>query len=282
MKIKKLLLLSSLLLAGVLTACGSSQENSINVVSREEGSGTRSAFVELTGVLEKNGDDKLDKTSEEAIIQMQTEGVIKTVENDENSIGYISTGSLSDRVKAINVDGVEPSSENIKTGAYKISRPFILVTKDSKPLTEDFLSFINSKEGQEIVGKDYIPVDTNTEYKPGDLRGTISIAGSTSISPVMEKLSESYKKLNPGINIELQQTGSSAGITSTIEGTVDLGMSSRALTSEEKSKLRETTIALDGIAVIVNKNNPVEDLSLEEIRNIFIGEILDWNNLGGK
>lgn len=282
MKIKKLLLLSSLLLAGVLTACGSSQENSINVVSREEGSGTRSAFVELTGVLEKNGDDKLDKTSEEAIIQMQTEGVIKTVENDENSIGYISTGSLSDRVKAINVDGVEPSSENIKTGAYKISRPFILVTKDSKPLTEDFLSFINSKEGQEIVGKDYIPVDTNTEYKPGDLRGTISVAGSTSISPVMEKLSESYKKLNPGINIELQQTGSSAGITSTIEGTVDLGMSSRALTSEEKSKLRETTIALDGIAVIVNKNNPVEDLSLEEIRNIFIGEILDWNNLGGK
>ncbi len=278
MKFKKLIL--SFLLATVfLTGCQSkSNKQAITVVSREEGSGTRSAFVELTGVLKKDGDEKIDQTTEEAIIQMQTETVIKNVESDKNAIGYISTGSLSERVKALNVDGVEPSQENIKSGSYKISRPFILVQKEENPLVNDFIKFILSKEGQNIISEDYIAYQEGESYQSSNLEGKIVVAGSTSVSPIMEKLKEEYTKLN-NVDIEIQQTGSSAGINSSIEGSADIGMSSRALSEEEKSQLKETTIALDGIAVIVNKENTLDDISLEKLRSIFLGEIEDWEEI---
>lgn len=276
---KKIILGLILVMSFSLVACGGKKDN-INVISREEGSGTRSAFVELTGVLEKNKDSEADKTTEEAIIQMQTEGVIQSVSKDENGIGYISTGSLSDRVKALKINGYAPTKENIKDKNYEISRPFILATKTETDLTKDFLSFVTSKSADVIVGKSYIAMDNTEDYLPSNLSGTITIAGSTSVAPLMEKLVDEYKSLNPNVKAEIQQTGSSAGITSVLEGTADIGMSSRELSTEEKSKLSEKIIALDGIAVIVNKENPIEELSIDDVKNIFTGTVTNWSEVG--
>lgn len=282
MKFKNLFIVSLLLLSLGLVACSGGDEKSITVVSREDGSGTRSAFVELAGVLKKDDQGKTDQTTEEAIIQMQTEGVIQTVSKDDLAIGYISTGSMSDRVKALDIDGFSPSQENIRSGDYKISRPFLLVTKEKNPLIEDFMSFIMSPAGQEIIGQDYIPLDPVGDYEPHDLAGKITIAGSTSVAPLMEKLTEAYSQINSQVSFEIQQPGSSAGIASALDATVDIGMSSRELTDDEASKLERQVIAIDGIAVIVNKNNSLDTISLDQLRKVFIGEILDWKELGGK
>jgi len=259
-----------------LTGCGGAN-NDISVISREEGSGTRDAFVELMGIKV----DDTDNTTVNAEVSSSTSVVMTTVAGNENAIGYISMGSLNDTVKAIKVDGVEATAENVKNGSYKVARPFNIVTgKNLSDLAEDFMSFILSKDGQEIISEEgYIQInDSAPAYtKKSGLEGRIVLAGSTSVAPVMDVLADAYKEMYPDVEIEIQQTGSGAGITSTIEGACDIGMSSRDLKSEETSKgVSQTKIAMDGIAVIVNLENPVEDLTAEQIRQIFTGEMTTW------
>ena len=267
-----------------MAACGGNNTdgegeggNPITVVSREDGSGTRGAFTELMGIMV----DDVDNTTPNAEISQSTSVVVTTVAGNKNAIGYISLASLDDSVKAIKVDGVEPTVDNIKAGTYPVSRPFLVVTNDKlNDLTKDFIGFIMSSEGQAVIAEDgCIPIDDAAlayETKSG-LKGKIAVGGSTSVAPVMQKLADAYKAINPDVEIEIQQTGSGAGITATIEGAVDLGMSSRELKDEEKDKgIEGLTIAMDGIAVIVNKENTVEDLTSEQIRQIFTGEVTEW------
>ncbi len=256
---------------------GDAKGAEITVISREEGSGTRDGFTELMGI---KADDK-DNTTANAEISSSTSVVISTVAGNVNAIGYISLGSLNDTVKAIKVDGVEASVENIKAGKYPVVRSFNLVTgSELSDLAKDFITFIMSKEGQEIVGGEgYISnIENPAEYvKQNGLTGRIVLAGSTSVAPVMEVLADAYKEMYSGVEIEIQQTGSGAGITSTIEGACDIGMASRDLKDEEIAKgVEQTQMALDGIAVIVNTENSVEDLSTEQIRSIFTGETTTW------
>ncbi|MCF6464724.1 substrate-binding domain-containing protein [Clostridium sp. Cult2] len=256
----------------------------INVVTREEGSGTRGAFIEIVGILKKDSSGKeIDRTYSEAIVQNGTNAVMTTVAGDKYGIGYISLGSLNDTVKAIKVNGVEPTAENILEGSYEVARPFNLAYKgDLSPLAKDFLDFILSSEGQDIVAKEgYVQVDTQaSNYESnGTEEGTLVIAGSTSVSPLMEKLVEAYQELNSGVSIEVQSTGSSAGMQSAIEGTADIGMASRELKDSELAELTPVVIALDGIAVIVNNDNPVEDLSIDDIKSIYIGETTNWSEI---
>lgn len=255
---------------------GSADGEDITVISREEGSGTRDAFTELTGVLQ----DDVDKTVDTAEISNSTSVVTQSVAGNAAAIGYISLGSLDDSVKAVKVDGVDATVDNVKSGDYKLQRPFNIVTKgDVAELPQDFIDFIMSAEGQKIVEEEgYITVNENAEsYEASGLKGTITLAGSTSVSPVMEVLADKYKELNSGVTIEIQQTGSGAGIQSTSEGVCDIGMASRALEDEEQSQgLTSQEIALDGIAVIINSDNAVEDLTTEQIMKIFTGEITNW------
>lgn len=256
--------------------------NEILVVSREDGSGTRGAFIELTGVLEKNANgDKIDRTSKEAIIQMQTDSVLTAVAGNEYTIGYVSTGSLNDSVKALKVEGSEPTTENIKSGDYKIARPFNIATKgEISEVASDFISYIMSKEGQEIVSNSYISIDDGLDsYNGGDMSGKIVVAGSSSVTPVMEKLSEAYMAINPDVQIEVQMSGSSAGMQAAMDGTADIGMASRELKDSEKEVLDHIAIAIDGIAVVVNPENTIDDLTIEEIKQIFIGEMTEWSGL---
>lgn len=268
-----------LMLALVLTGCGGGQ--AISVISREEGSGTRSAFVELMGI--QDGD--ADNTTDAAEISQSTSVVITTVAGNEAAIGYISLGSLSGEVKAVKVDGVEPSVKTVKDGSYKVARPFNIATKDNiSAEAADFISFIMSREGQEIIENEgYIPTKENAEaYVSPNVSGKISLAGSTSVAPVMEVLAGKYKELNPGVSVEIQQSGSSAGITSVIEGVCDIGMASRELKESETSQgLTSTAIALDGIAVIVNKANETDNLTSEQIKKIYLGEISQWTEING-
>lgn len=263
-------------------ASNSSDLNSINLVSREDGSGTRRAFTELLGVLkqEDNGHE-VDETYEEAIIQNTTNSVVRTVESDKNSIGYISIGSLNKTIKTLKIDGVEATSSHVKDGSYKISRPFnIVYGKDMDSLTEDFIIFLLSDITQNIVeDMGYTSLHSeNKEYNSKNLKGNLVVAGSTSVTPVMEKEAESYRELNPQVSIELQSTGSSAGIQSVIEGSSDIGMSSRELDKDEKEKLLFEVIAMDGIAVIVNNENSLDDIRLEDLRKIYIGQITSWDD----
>lgn len=256
----------------------------INVVTREEGSGTRGAFIEIVGILEKDANDnEMDRTYPEAIVQNGTNAVMTTVAGNEYSIGYISLGSLNNTVKAVKVNGVEATAENILNNSYEVARPFNLAYKgDLSPLAKDFLDFILSSEGQDIVAKEgYVQVDTQaSNYESnGTEEGTLVIAGSTSVSPLMEKLVEAYQELNSGVSIEVQSTGSSAGMQSAMEGTADIGMASRELKDSELAELNPVVIALDGIAVIVNNNNPVEDLSIDDIKSIYIGETTNWSEI---
>lgn len=271
--------LAALMVFGLASCGGGSSKVSdkdITVISREEGSGTRDAFTELTGVLQ----DDVDKTVDTAEISNSTSVVTQSVAGNDAAIGYISLGSLDDTVKAVKVDGVEATVDNIKSGDYKIQRPFNIVTKgDVTGLPADFIKFIMSKDGQKIIDDEgYISVNENAEaYKASGLTGSITLAGSTSVSPVMEVLADKYKELNSGVTIEIQQTGSGAGIQSTTEGVCDIGMASRELKDDETSQgLKSQEIALDGIAVIVNKDNGVEDLSMDQIMKIFTGEITNW------
>ncbi len=266
-------LAAAALTAATLVSCGK-QNNTITVVSREDGSGTRGAFTELMGI-DKDG---TDRTYAKAEISNSTSVVISTVAGNKNAIGYISLGSLNDSVKAVKVDNVEATVVNVKNGSYKISRPFIIATKDGiSDLAADFIKFILSDDGQAIVFEKYITIGGNGAYTASGLSGKVTLAGSTSVSPLMDELAAAYKALNPDVTIEIQQSGSGAGIQSAIEGVCDIGMSSRELKdSEKEAGLTPTVMALDGIAVIVNKDNSIGTLSSEQIQSIYVGETTSW------
>lgn len=251
----------------------------INVISREQGSGTRSAFTELTGVLVKDGDKEVDNTYAEAAVQSSTDAVLTTVQNDKASIGYISLGSLNDTVKAVKVEDVEANPEDIKAGSYKLSRPFNVAYKaDIDVKYKDLITFIMSDEGQKICEEEgYVGDATGAKYEAIDNDAHITIAGSTSVSPLMEKLAEAYKAKNPKVQIDIQSNGSSAGMTAAMEGTAQLGMASRELKDEEKKALEFTVIARDGIAVIVNKENTCENLTMDQLQKIFTGQLTEWS-----
>ena len=272
-------LMAAMLLTG-LVSCSNSNDNpdgsisgEITVISREEGSGTRDAFVELF---------EIEEIYEVAEITEKTSVMLTSVAGNKRAIGYVSLGSISDEVKVLAVDGVNATAENVKNGTYKVSRNFNLAYKENglSEVAKDFLKFVLSEEGQKIVEEEgYISVDTNEKYKASGLSGKISLAGSTSVGPVAEVLLEAYCELNPGVEFDVQQTGSSAGMTSTIEGACDIGMASRNLKDSEKETLTSATIAVDGIAVVVNVENTVEALTSEQIKNIFTGEITDWSEI---
>ena len=255
-----------------------------SVISREEGSGTRGAFIELVGLEVKNDDgSKEDQTTVDAVVQNSTNGVMTSVAQDPNAIGYISLGSLNDTVKAIKVEGVEATEENIVNGSYKISRPFNLAYKEEKlnDISKDFLAYCLSTEAQEIVKEEgYVPLSDTKAYEGAEgLSGSITVAGSTSVTPLMEKFIEAYKELNPDVQIDLQSTGSSAGIEAVIDESADIAMASRELKDEEKEQLKPEVIATDGIAVVVNTESKVEDLTVEQLRQIFAGEIKNTGDL---
>lgn len=283
--LKKILtvMVTGVMLAASLTACGKKEDAKITVVSREDGSGTRGAFIELLGIEEKDADGKkVDKTINTAEITNSTSVMMTTVAGNENAIGYISLGSLNDTVKAVKVDGVEASAENVKNGSYKVSRPFNIVTNGAvTELADDFISFILSEEGQAVVEKaGYISMGNTGKYVSAGLSGKVTIAGSSSVTPVMEKLKEAYVAINPNVTVEVQQSDSTTGVTSAIEGACDIGMASRDLKDSEIEKgAQAQAIALDGIAVIVNKENKVNELSSEVIKKIYIGEITNWSEV---
>lgn len=271
------LLSCAVLMAATAVGCGSQNEK-ITVVSREDGSGTRSAFSELMGVVK---DDK-DNTTDTAEVTNSTSVMLTTVAGNKAAIGYVSLGSLNDTVKAIKVDGVEATAENVKAGKYAVSRPFNIVTgKDLTPLAQDFISYILSTDGQAVVDeKGYISVTQGEAYKASGQTGTLTIAGSTSVAPLMEVLADKYMALNSGVKIEIQQSGSSAGITSAVEGVCQIGMASRELKDSETAKgVTATKIAMDGIAVIVNKDNSFSELTSDQIRKIYTGETTQWSDL---
>lgn len=264
------------------TSGGFNAKNEITVVSREEGSGTRGAFVELLKIEQKDADgNKKDLTTKEAIVAPKTDVMLSQVAGNAYSIGYVSVGSLNDKIKAVKVDGVEATAANIKNGSYKVSRPFNIATKaEQSEITKDFISFILSKEGQGVVAKTYISIDEKAPaYSGKKPNGKIVIVGSSSVSPIMEKLVEAYKKVNTNATIEIQTSDSSAGMKAAMDGVCDIGMASRELKDSEKSKLTATQIAIDGIAVVVNKNNTVADLSSETIKNIFTGKTSIWDEV---
>lgn len=269
--------------SGGKEAGGWDKEMDISVVSREDGSGTRGAFVELFGVEEEENGEKVDKTTEEAQITNSTSVMLTTVEEDDYAIGYVSLGALNDKVKAVKIDGAEASAENVKSGAYRISRPFNIVIKegDTTPLVDDFISFILSEEGQKIVEENgYIPEDGAKPYEPKAAEGKLVVGGSSSVSPVMEKLAEAYEKANSGVDVELQTTDSTTGVASVLDGSYDIGMASRELKDSETAKgATSKVIAVDGIAVIVNKANTVKELKKEQVKNIFTGKDSIWSEV---
>lgn len=285
-KWKMLMLLAFVGVGVVLTACSksnSSESKQISVVSREEGSGTRGAFIDLFGLEEKNSSgDTVDLTTANAIVTNSTSVTLTTVAGDDLAIGYASLGSLNDSVKVLKIDGTKASVETIKDGSYKISRPFNIVTKeDISKAAKDFINFILSSDGQAIVEENgYIPLDNMDTYQASVTSGKVVISGSSSVTPVMEKLKEAYTKVNSGVTIEIQQSDSSTGITDTIDGTSDIGMASRELEDSEIAQgVNSTVIAMDGIAVIVNKNNTIDNLTSEQVKSIFSGEITTWKEL---
>lgn len=285
---KSLAMVLSLGMAMVsLVGCGSSTsedaaaaEGPITVVSREDGSGTRGAFIELFGVEVKNdAGEKEDMTTEDAEITNSTSVMITTVAGNENAIGYISLGSLNDTVKALEIDGVAPAVDDIKSGSYKIARPFNIATKDEiSEVAADFIKYIMSEDGQKVVEDNgYISQGNEGAYEAAGVSGKIVVAGSSSVTPVMEKLKEAYVVLNPDVTIEVQQSDSTTGVTSVVEGVCDIGMASRELKDTELEKgIKGTVIAMDGIAVIVNNGSPVDGLSSETVKGIYTGEITDW------
>lgn len=261
---------------------GSDWDNTrdITVVSREDGSGTRGAFVELFGIEEEVNGEKVDMTTEEANITNSTSVMMSTVAQDEYAIGYISLGSLDDSVKAVKVDGSEATAENIKNGSYKISRPFNIATKeDLSDAAQDFEDFILSTEGQKVVEDNkYIPLDDVSDYKSNGASGKVVVAGSSSVSPVMEKLKEAYQAVNSDVEVEIQTSDSTTGMQNAIDGVCDIGMASRELKDSEKEVgLTPTVIAMDGIAVVVNNDNPTDELSSDQVKSIFTGDVLTWD-----
>ena len=255
----------------------------ISVYSREDGSGTRGAFIELFGIEQKNdAGEKIDYTTVEAIITNSTDVMMTSVAGDTYGIGYVSLGSLNETVKAVKIDGVEATVDNIKAGTYTVARPFNIATAgEVSDVAQDFIGFIMSAEGQAVIeGKGYISVAGETAFESNGAAGKIVVGGSSSVSPVMEKLIEAYKAINTSAEIELQTSDSSTGMSQAADGTLDIGMASRDLKdSEKEAGLTGTTIAMDGIAVIVNLENPVEDLSSEAVKAVFMGETTEWSKV---
>ncbi len=252
----------------------------ISVISREDGSGTRSAFTELLGVVD---DNKEDITTTSAVVTNSTSVMMTTVAGDPSAIGYISLGSLNDTVKAIEIDGVAPSADAVKDGSYKVARPFNVVTgSEVSEVAQDFLNFIMSAEGQAVISEEgYVTVDDAAKsYTASGLSGKVVAAGSSSVTPVMEKLAEAYEALNSGVTVEVQQSDSSTGVQSGIDGTCDLGMASRDLKDSETSKgVTATVIAMDGIAIIVNNDSAIDGLTSDQVKGIYTGEITDWSDV---
>ncbi|HJE92442.1 substrate-binding domain-containing protein [Anaerotignum lactatifermentans] len=287
--------LAMMMSVAALTGCGGGSEEAaeggdtaaasgaISVVSREDGSGTRGAFIELFGIEEKNdAGEKVDMTTEMAEITNSTAVMMTTVAGNPNAIGYISLGSLDDSVKALKIDGAEATAENIKNGTYKVARPFNIATKeDISEVASDFIAFIMSDEGQAVVEENgYISQGSTGAYTASNMSGKIVVAGSSSITPVMEKLKEAYIALNPNVTIEVQQNDSTTGMTSVAEGTCDIGMASRELKDSELANgLQPTVIAMDGIAVIVNQENTVSDMTSDTVKAIFTGATTDWSEV---
>lgn len=273
-----------------LMACGNDKDKKdaeggkktgedIHVISREDGSGTRSAFVEIVEITD--GDE--DATTDTATIQNGTSAVMQGVAGDETAIGYISLGSLDDSVKALKVNGVEATADNVSSGKYEIARNFnLMYGKDLSDAAEDFWNFVFSAEGQKIVEENgFVPVDKEApEYEAKEVSGTISIVGSTSVEPVIQAISEAYQKLNSKVTFEITAPGSGAGVTAAIDGTADIGMASRDLKEDEVDKVKEVkSMAVDGIAVIVNKDNKVDDIKLDSVKNIYLGELTTWDEV---
>ena len=268
--------------ASVSASAGSDFDSSkdITVVSREDGSGTRGAFIEIMGIEKKNdAGEKVDYTTEDANITNSTSVMMTTVAGNEYAIGYISLGSLDDSVKALKIDGAEATVDDIKDGTYKVARPFnIVLGKETSDVAQDFINFIMSKEGQSVISENgYIGSDDAAEFASNGATGKIVVAGSSSVTPVMEKLKEAYNAVCPNVEIEVQQSDSTTGVTSTIDGICDIGMASRDLKdSEKEAGVTSQTIAMDGIAVIVNNSNPTEELSSETVSKIYTGDITTW------
>lgn len=296
-KTKKIIALGLIAVMAVSVFTGCSKKTSsesdfdkakeIGVITREDGSGTRGAFIELFGVEEKDSNgEKVDKTVDTAVTTNSTSVMMTTVAGDLYSIGYISLGSLNDTVKAIQIDGVDPTVENIKDGSYKISRPFNIATKDGlSEAAQDFIDFIMSADGQKVLEDNgYITVAEDAAAYAGSMdSGKVVIHGSSSIAPVMEKLKEAYLEKNPNVTIEVQQSDSSSGMTDAIDGTCDIGMASRELKDSETSEgLTPTVIALDGIAVIVNNDSPVTNLTSQQVKDIFTGVSAVWSDVLGE
>lgn len=304
MKLKKFIAVLGVaaMMTGLLAGCGNSADegnadggntdggseaaaewdsaNDITIVSREDGSGTRGAFIELFGIEEEVEGEKVDMTTEEAQITNSTSVMLTTVAGDEYAIGYVSLGSLDDSVKALKIDGAEATAENVKSGTYKVSRPFNIATKEGadNEVANDFITFIMSTEGQQVVEENgYIPLDGTQAYEGTAPSGKAVVGGSSSVSPVMEKLIEAYKEVNPNAEIELQTTDSTTGMESTINGSYDIGMASRELKDTELSEgLTGQVVATDGIAVIVNNDSTVDELSSEQVKSIYTGEAVTW------
>ncbi len=259
------------------------ETSDVTIVSREDGSGTRGAFIELFGIEEKQDDGtKVDMTTTDAQITNNTSVMLTTVADNEYAIGYVSLGSLNDSVKALKIGGAEATAENIENGSYKVSRPFnIAVKKDlNNKVAKDFMSFIMSTEGQKVVADEkYIAVADVKDYAGTKPSGSCVVGGSSSVSPLMEKLIEAYKAVNPNASIELQTSDSTTGMTSTIEGSYDIGMASRELKEEEAAELEPTVIATDGIAVVVNNANPLDELSADQVKDIYVGNVSTWDEI---
>ncbi len=281
-KIVITLLSAALLVVFVLSSCLREDNSEIYAVSREEGSGTRSAFSKIFGVLDSDGIDAVTGRAEKVT---STATVLSTVSGNKNAIGYMSYSVVNDSVKVIDIDGIEPNIKNIQGGSYKASRPFNIcyIEERISDVSMDFISYINSTEGEKIIlDEGYIPSVTGGDYLNRHVSGRIIIAGSTSVSPVIERLADSYKKINPNVQIEVQQSGSGAGIQSTIAGVSDIGISSRDLKPRELESLKVKKIADDGIVVVVNKNNKISNLTSQAVREIYLGNVRDWSEVNGR
>lgn len=293
MKMKKFIAMSAMaaMTAAFAAGCGAggSDEASaaggeaISIISREDGSGTRGAFIELFGIEEEIDGEGVDMTTEEAQITNSTSVMLTTVAGDDYAIGYVSLGALDDSVKAVKIDGADATADNVKSGTYKVSRPFNIATKEgsTNEVATDFIRFILSEEGQAVVEENkYIAVDDVQPFEGTSPSGKAVVGGSSSVSPVMEKLIEAYQAVNPNAEIELQTTDSTTGMTSVIDGNYDIGMASRELKDTELSEgLSDQVIATDGIAVVVNNNSTVEELSSDQVKAIYTGEARTWDEV---
>ena len=281
------MVLCGVMTVGMITGCGGSDSSTTNdagntsadaaqeisVVSREDGSGTRGAFIELFGVEDEENGEKVDKTTEEATIANSTEIVMTTVAGDKNAIGYCSLGSLNDSVKGLKIDGAEPTVDNINNGSYAISRPFNIATKgEVSDIAQDFINYIMSAEGQAVITENgYIGSDDAAAFESNGATGKVTVSGSSSVTPVMEKLKEAYTAVNSGAEIEIQESDSTTG---------DIGMASRELKdSETEQGLTATTIAMDGIAVVVNLDNPTANLTSDQVKGVYVGDVTSWDEL---